>query len=158
MGHVDDLAGHVDIVVVVGGTLAVFHQRAVHHHRAKAQVDGALADLGRSAVVLVHDERNVREGLDRCLDEVLDEGLTRIFAGTGAGLQDDRSVHLGRGHHHGLHLLQVVDVEGRNAVAVGRSVVEQFAHGNESHEIPLGKVGNRYVTRRDVTARALART
>ena len=131
--HVHHLAGHFHVVLEGGRRLAVFHQRAVHHHRAKAQVDGTLADLGRSAVVLVHDERNVRKGLDRCLDEVLDEGLTRIFAGTGAGLQDDRGAHFVGGGHDGLDLLQVVDVEGRDAIAVGSGMVEQFAHRNEGH-------------------------
>jgi hypothetical protein len=70
-------------------------------------------------VVLVHDQRDVRVGLGGGLDQVLDERLAGVLAGAGAGLQDDRRADLvGRGHH-GLHLLQVVDVEGRNAVAVG---------------------------------------
>ncbi|MCY1370474.1 hypothetical protein D9M69_575660 [compost metagenome] len=85
-------------------------------------------------MVLVHHHRDVWVHLGSGLDQVLDEGFTRVLAGTGRGLQDDRSADLvGRGHD-GLHLFEVVDVERRNAVAVGGGVVEQFAHGNESHE------------------------
>jgi hypothetical protein len=68
---------------------------------------------------------------------VLDEGLAGVLAGPGAGLQDHRRADFVGGSHHGLHLFEVVDVESRNAVAVGGGVVEQFAHGNERHEIPL---------------------
>ena len=39
------------------------------------------------------------------------------------------------GRHHGLHLLQVVDVEGRNAVAVFGGMVEQLAHRDECHGV-----------------------
>jgi len=37
--------------------------------------------VGAGAVVLVHDQRNVRVGLDRGLDQVLDEGLHRRTCG-----------------------------------------------------------------------------
>jgi len=140
VGHLHHLAGDIDVVVEAGGGLAVFHQRAVHHHRAEAQVNGAGADLGAGAVVLVHHQGDVRVGLGGGLDQVLDEGLTSILAGASAGLQDDRGAHFVGGGHHGLHLLEVVDVESRNAVAVGSGVVEQFAHGNERHVIPLKRL------------------
>jgi hypothetical protein len=39
---------------------------------------------------------------------------------------------VGSGHDR-LHLLQVVDVEGRDAVAVLGGMVEQLAHGDEGH-------------------------
>jgi hypothetical protein len=86
------------------------------------------ADLGAGAVVLVHDQRDVRVHLGGGLDQVLDEGLAGVLAGPGAGLQDHRRAGLVGGGHHGLDLLQVVDVEGRNAVAVCGCMVEQFAH------------------------------
>ena len=133
MGHLDHGLGHIDVVIKVGRGLAVFHQRAVHHDRAEAQVERTLADLGAGAVVLVHDQRNVGPLLGGGLDEVLDEGLTGVFAGTGAGLQNHRGTHLIRGLHDSLDLLQVVDVEGRNAVAVFGGVVQQFAHRDECH-------------------------
>ena len=51
----------------------------------------------------------------------------------GAGLQDDWRANLGGGCHHGLHLFEIVHVEGGNAVAVLGSMVEQLAHRNEGH-------------------------
>jgi hypothetical protein len=136
VGHVDHLARHVHVVVVAGDGLAVGLQRAVHHHRAEAQVDGALADVGVLAVVLVHDQRDVRVHLDGGLDQVLDEGLAGVLAGAGAGLQDHRRAGFLGGLHDGLDLFQVVDVEGRNAVAVFGGVVQQLAHRDECHEAP----------------------
>ncbi|MDT4883623.1 hypothetical protein FQZ97_1196800 [compost metagenome] len=64
---------------------------------------------------------------------MLDEGFTRVFAGAGAGLQDDGRAGFLGGLHDGLDLFEVVDVEGRNAVAVGGGVVQQFAHRDECH-------------------------
>jgi hypothetical protein len=87
-----------------------------------------LANPRTLTVVLVHDQRNVGPLLGGGLDQVLDERLTRVFAGTGAGLQDDRRTDLVGGHHDGLDLLQVVDVESWNAVAVDGCVVQQLAH------------------------------
>jgi hypothetical protein len=84
-------------------------------------------------VVLVHDERHLRPRLERGLDQVLDEGLAGVLAGTGAGLQDDRRADLVGGGHHRLHLLEVVDVEGGDAIAVGGGMVEELAHRDEGH-------------------------
>ena len=54
-------------------------------------------------------------------------GLAGVLARAGAGLQDHRALRgLGR-FHDGLDLLQVVDVEGRHAVAVLGGVVQQLA-------------------------------
>jgi hypothetical protein len=131
--HVDDLAGDVDVVVVRGDRLAVGLERAVHHHRREAEVDRAPADVGALAVVLVHDQRHLRPRLDRRLDQVLDEGLAGVLAGAGAGLQDDRRADLVGGAHHRLDLLEVVDVEGGDAIAVVGGMVEQLAHGDERH-------------------------
>jgi hypothetical protein len=71
--------------------------------------------------------------LDGGLDQVLDEGFAGVLAGAGTGLQDDRCADFAGSLHDGLHLLQVVDVESRNAVAVGSRVVQQLAHRNECH-------------------------
>ena len=140
--HVDHLAGDVDVVVVAGDGLAVGLQAAVHHHRAEAEVDRALAHRRALAVVLVHDQRHLGPGLERGLDQVLDEGLAGVLAGAGAGLQDDRRADLGGGGHDRLHLLQVVDVEGRDAVAVFGGVVQQLAHRDEGHgDSDRGKEG-----------------
>ena len=126
--HVDHLARDVDVVVVVGDGLAVGHQRAVHHDRAEAQVDGALAYVRALAVVLVHHQRNMRITLDGGRNKVFDEGFAGVFARTRAGLQDHRGADLIGRRHDRLHLLQVVDIEGRNAVAVDGCVIQQLAH------------------------------
>jgi len=131
--HLDDLARDRDVVGEVGRGLAVLAQRAVHHDRAEAQRDRAGADLRAGAVVLVHDQRDLRVGLDRGLDQVLDEALAGVLARAGAGLQDDRRADLAGGLHHGLDLLEVVDVERRYAIAVLGGVVEQLAHRDEGH-------------------------
>ena len=36
MGHFDDAARHIDIIVIAGRGLGIGHQRAIHHHRGKA--------------------------------------------------------------------------------------------------------------------------
>src|SRR5690606_11692324 len=126
----DHTAGDVDVVFVIGNGLAVFHQGTVHHDAGKAQIDGALADGRRLAVVLVHDHRNLRIGLNCSLDQVLEEAFACVLPSTGGGLHDHGAVGLGRGFHDGLHLFQVVDVERRNTVAVLGGVIQQLAHGN----------------------------
>ncbi|MCY1233654.1 hypothetical protein D9M72_462050 [compost metagenome] len=133
VGQLHHLAGDVNVVVVLGRGLAVFAQRAVHHHRREAQVDRALADRRRLAVVLVHHHGDVRVGLDRGFDQVAQEVLAGVFAGARRGLHDHRSVDLVGRLHDGLHLLEVVHVEGRQAVAVLGCVVQQLAHRNEWH-------------------------
>ena len=80
------------------------------------------------AVVLVHHHRHMRIGFDGGLDQVFEEGLACVLARTGARLHDDRSAHFVSSLHDGLDLLQVVDIKSRDAVAVGGSVVQQFAH------------------------------
>ena len=87
-----------------------------------------MANAGALPVVLVHDQWNVRPLLGGGLNQVLDEGLACVFAGTGAGLQDDRSAHLVSGGHDGLDLLEIVDVESWNAIAVNGRMVQQLAH------------------------------
>jgi hypothetical protein len=84
--QVDDLLRDIDVVVVGGDGLAVGLERAVHHHRREAEVDGALAHRRALPVVLVHDQRHLGPALERRLDEVLDEGLAGVLAGAGAGL------------------------------------------------------------------------
>jgi len=64
VGEVNDGTGGVDVVFIGGRGLAVFEQRAVHHDGGEAQLDGALAHVGRCAVVLVHHDRDVREFFD----------------------------------------------------------------------------------------------
>ena len=131
--HFNHFAGYFQVVFERGWGFTVFHQGAVHHDRAKAQVDCALAYFGAGAVVLVHNQWNVGERFNRSLNKVLDERLACVLAGTGAGLQNNRGTHFIGGGHHCLNLLQVVHVKRRDAVAVFGSMVQQLAHGYERH-------------------------
>ena len=153
VGHGHHFLGDAHVVVKVGRGFAIGQQAAVHHHRAKAQLQSALADGGAGAVVLVHHQRNVGIGFGGGQDQVLDEGFTSVFAGTGAGLQDDGGTHfIGRGHD-GLHLLEVVHVESGNAVAGFGGVVEHFAHGNQRHGRVRSKKEEKKLVTRLVTRR-----
>ncbi len=137
VGHFHDFAGRFDVVGVAGRRLAVGAQRAIHHHAREAAAHRLLADGRRGAVILVQADRNVRVLLDGRLDQLAQERLAGVLAGAGRGLQDDRAV-AGFGRlHDGLDLLQVIDVEGRQTVAVIGGVVEQLAQGNESHVASL---------------------
>ncbi len=138
--QVHHLAGGRHVVFVARGRLAVGQQAAVHHHRAKARLNRAKANRWRGAVVLVHADWNLRVHLDRCRDQVAQKGLARVGARARRSLQDHGTVHLVGRLHDGLHLLQVVDVEGRQAVVVLGGVVEQLAKGDEGHGVPWGVV------------------
>jgi hypothetical protein len=93
----------------------------------------AHAHRRRLAVVLVHDHRDVRIGLDGRLDEVAQEMLAGVLARAGRALHDHRAAGLVGGLHDGADLFQVVHVEGGQAVAVFRGVVQQLAHRYEGH-------------------------
>ena len=127
VGHLHDAAGDAHVVLVGGRRLAVLAERPVHHHRGEPELDRALADRGRSPVVLVHHHRDVRELFDRGQDQVAQEGRAGVLARAGRGLDDDGAVGLVRGLHDGAHLLEVVDVERRAAVTVLGRVVQKLA-------------------------------
>ena len=84
-------------------------------------------------MVLVQDDGDVRPRLDRRFDHVAQESFAGIFAGSGGGLKDDRAVALVGGQHDRADLFHIVDVEGRQAVAMFGGVVQQLAHRNEGH-------------------------
>ena len=129
-GH---MRGRVDVVFVGGRGLAVGTQRAIHHHRAEAGLDGAEADAGRCAVILVHADRDLRILLDRGQDQVTQERLAGVGTRTGRTLQNHRAVGRSGGLHDGLDLFHIVDVESRQAVTIFGGVVEQLTQGNQSH-------------------------
>ena len=101
------------------------------------------ADRRALAVVLVHDDGQVRVGFERGEDLVAQEGLAGVFAGAGRGLHDDRGVDLAGGFADGPDLFHVVDVEGGQAIAVFGGMVEQLAHGYEGHDGLRGGFGKR---------------
>jgi hypothetical protein len=155
--HVDDLARDILVVRVVGDRLAVLLERAVHHHRREAEPHRADAYGRRLAVVLVHHDRNVRIALDGRFDQVTQECLACVFARARRRLHDHRAVGLRRRGHDRLHLLEVVDVERGQAVAVLGRVIEQLAHRNEGHRAnPSGKWERRDFTERGHATAALA--
>ena len=133
VGESNGLLSDADVVFVVGRRLAVFAQRAVHHDRAEAQLDRALADVRAGAVILVHDHRDMREFFHRGENQVAQKRRAGVFASTGRSLDDHRGVGLVGRFHDGSHLLEVVYVEGRHAVAEFGGVVEHLAHADECH-------------------------
>ena len=157
MRHVDHLAGDIDVVVVAGDGLAVFFERTVHHHRRKSEIDRALADHRRLAMVLMHHDRHLGIGLDRGSDQMAQEMLTGVFAGTGRGLHDHRRIDLSRGRHDGLDLLEIVDVEGRNAIGIFGGMIEKLAHRDERHGRLLNEIGADYASARIRTDRQTSR-
>ena len=87
----------------------------------------------RLAVVLVHDDWDVRIRFDSRLDQVPQEGLARVLTRTGRALHDHRAVRLVGSLHDRADLLEVVDVEGGQAVTVFGRMIEQLAHRDERH-------------------------
>ncbi|ABA49009.1 hypothetical protein BURPS1710b_0998 [Burkholderia pseudomallei 1710b] len=126
--HLDDLAGHVDIVFVRCDRLAVGLERAVHHHAREAAADRRHAHGGRLAVILVHHDGNVRVRFHRRLDQVAQERLARVLPGARRCLHDHGRADFVGGRHDRLHLFQVVHVERGQAVAVLRGVIQQLTH------------------------------
>ena len=126
--EINNLSGDLHVVFVAGDGFTIRLQTAVHHDRAKAQINRALTYCGALAVILVHDHWNVRITFNRTQNEMLQKLLACVLAGAGAGLHDDRRPHFMGSLHDGLDLLQVVDVKSRNCVVVGCRVVQQLAH------------------------------
>ncbi len=133
MGHVDHLPGDRDVVVVVGGALAVGLEAAVHHHAGEAVLDGGGAGGGVVAMVLVHAHRDVRIELDQAVDQVFQHDVVGVGPRSAARLDDDRRVDgLGRLHDRQA-LLHVVDVERRQAVVVLGRVIEKLPQSDARH-------------------------
>src|SRR5690606_20229170 len=133
VGHLDHATGNVDVVLVRGGGLGVFFQRAVHHHRGEAVLDGGGAGGRTVAVVLVHTVRDVRIQFDQGVDQAGQNDVVGVGAGAARGLDDDRRIDGVGGLHDGQALLHVVDVVGGQAVVMLRRVVEQLSQRNARH-------------------------
>src|SRR3546814_9986799 len=91
MSQVGHLAGHDDVVDVIGLRHAVCAQRPVHHYAGKAAADRGDTDAGAGALILMHHHGDMWPGFDGGGDQVAQEGLAGIFAGTGRALQDHRA-------------------------------------------------------------------
>src|SRR5690606_35271795 len=81
VSHFDHFAGDFHVVLKVGNGLAVGQQGAVHHHAGETQLDGAFANLGGLAVVLVHHHRDVGVGLDSSFNQVTQKRFACVFTG-----------------------------------------------------------------------------
>lgn len=85
----------------------------------------------------MQDERDVGMRFDRGEHHVAQICFARVFARAGGSLQDHGTLRfLGRFHDR-LDLLEVVDVECRDAVAVFGGMVKQLAQRDECHECLL---------------------
>jgi hypothetical protein len=91
-------------------------------------MDGALADGGAGAVILVHHHRNMGEFLNGGQNQMPKERRTGVFPGTSRGLHDYRRVGLVRRFHDGAHLFKVIDVKRRHTVPKLGCVIEQLTH------------------------------
>ncbi|CAI8436740.1 MAG: Uncharacterised protein [Cyanobium sp. ARS6] len=97
-------------------------------------------------MILVHHHGNVGIGFGCSEDQVTQKNFTCIAARATGSLQDDRTVGLVGRFHDCLHLLKVVDIECRDAVAVFGSMVKQKPKRNERHrespkKSPIGLKG-----------------
>ena len=133
MGHVGDLFRDADIVVPVGGGLAVSFERAVHHHGSEAGLDRGHAGGGFVAVIQMHADRDLRMDFGERIHHVAQHDVVGVGARAAGGLDDHRRVEARGGVHDGERLLHVVDVEGRHSVVVLCRVVEQLTQGDPSH-------------------------
>ena len=79
-------------------------------------------------MVLVHDDRDMGKFVHSRFHHGAQERSTRVLAGTGTGLHDNRRVRLVRCFHDRAGLLQVVHIESRYAVAVFGGVIQQLTH------------------------------
>ena len=78
-------------------------------------------------MVLMHADRDMRIGFHCCFHHLAQKCFAGIFTRAGRGLQNHWAVAGIRCLHDGQNLLQVVDVESRQAIAVFGSVVQQLA-------------------------------
>ena len=96
-------------------------------------------------MVLMHADGNVRIGFDCGFNQVTQECFAGIFAGIARSLHDHGSADGARCGHDGLNLLEVVYVEGRNAVAVSSSMLKQLPQRTKCHSTKLRREKTAYV-------------
>ena len=86
------------------------------------------------AVVLVHDDRDVRVKLGRRQHQVTQVGVLRVRSCTARCLNDHRRIGLLSRLHDRLDLFHVVDVERSDAVIVFGGMIEDDSKWNQWHD------------------------
>ena len=84
-------------------------------------------------MILMHHNRHAGEFLYGCQNEVTQKVGACVFPRAGRRLHDDRRIGFRSAFHNRAHLLEVVDVERRNAVVIFRGVIQKLSHANERH-------------------------
>ena len=135
MGEARHFRGDPDIVVVAAGRLAVFLERAVHHHRGEAVLDRRQAGRDALAMVLMDAQRNLGIHQLQGFHHLGEHDVAGIGAGAAARLDDDRGVDGAGGLHDGERLLHVVDVEGGHAVAAFGGAIQQLSKRDPGHAV-----------------------
>jgi len=132
VGVLDDLLGESDVILIG-------KSRAVDHDVAEAEADAVDAELVAVTVVEVESDgdalavrRDLLGVLDSTLSHVAEEGLVGISASTTGNLQDDRALGLNASSDDSLHLLHVVEIEGRDCEAVLHSASEHLLGVDET--------------------------
>ncbi len=128
--EIDHFFGDFHVLFKAGRSLAVGLERPIHHHRGKAQFDGALAGFKAVAVVQVHGQGNLRIQFAGRQNQVIEVAVLGVGARPAAGLDDDRRLGLLRRLHDGLNLFHIVDVECADAITALGGLVEQLPHGD----------------------------
>ena len=119
---------HFDVVFEARRRLAVFHQRAVHHHAGEAHVNRALAGGHAVAVILVQYDRKIRIDFGSRDHQVIQEAILRIGTRPAARLHDHGRLGFRCRLHDRLNLFHVVDVERANSVPAFGRLVEKLPH------------------------------
>ena len=147
MRHVGHRLCDADIVIPITRRLAVVFQRAIHHYRGKARLNRRHAGCSVVTMVEMHANRDLRINFRQRIHHVLQHNVVGIGPRTARCLDDDRRIHGNGCGHNGQRAFHIVDVEGRNTVAVLCSVIQQLSHGNARHGLISLRIRVCYLTR-----------
>ena len=139
MGHFNDGFGDTDVILIIGGCLAVGLQGAIHHHGGEVGLDRRHAGGFAIAVIEMDANGDLRVNLGDGIHHMAEHNVIGVLAGAAGGLNDDGRVRRFGGNHDGECLFHIVDVEGRNAIAVFGCVIEQLSQRDARHVFDLRK-------------------
>ena len=87
-------------------------------------------------MILMHTDRNMRIHFGQGLDHRLQHDIASIITRTPTGLNNHRRIDTISRLQNGQALFHIVNVKGRNAIAMLGSVIKKLAKGNQ-HAIIL---------------------